>query len=106
MTYMVSTIVLALVDNMGAIIWENNFLMPHEFCLWVDLSATERERLPCVFLIWTIWGTFHARFVTQPTLWAPNISQCGITTRGQWPYYRLLDGIGNNFEHMFELNEL
>ena len=39
MTYMVSTIVLALVDNMGAIIWENNFLMPHEFCLWVDLSA-------------------------------------------------------------------
>ena len=44
MTYMVSTIVLALVGNMGAIIWENNFLMPHEFCLWVDLSAGARER--------------------------------------------------------------
>ena len=39
MTYMVSTIVLALVDNMGAIIWEKKILMPHEFCLWVDLSA-------------------------------------------------------------------
>ena len=36
---MVSTIVVALVDNMGEIIWENIFLMPHEFCLWVDLSA-------------------------------------------------------------------
>ena len=41
---MVSTIVLALVDNMGAIIWENNFLMPHEFCLWVDLSALAHAR--------------------------------------------------------------
>ena len=69
------------------------------------LSDRPTEHLPCVFLIWAIWGTFHARFVTQPTLWAPNISQCGITTRGQWPYYRL-DGIGNNFERMFALKPL
>ena len=41
---MVSTIVLALVDNMGGIIWENIFLMPHEFCLWVDLSALAHAR--------------------------------------------------------------
>ena len=44
---MASTIVLALVDTMGVKIWRKNFLVPREFCLWGDLSATATAQALC-----------------------------------------------------------